>query len=248
MDYNYLNSKGFVISEKVFDENSILSLNDMASKLPPFVGMLRNFNWIDNGEVKAAGKDAVNFDWAYYWSQIPEDNTYINDTIFPLLENVCNRVFQSNYWGWQSTNRYIISNCKHNCPVRVHLDAPYVWPQKPELRMDNYLKKGPLSITFMVPLIDFTHKNGSTGYVPSTHKYKYNPKDMLRPNGEPSPYDRFFEDNYVQEKVECGRFTCFYGNTMHSVMPNKSDVVRRSIILRAIRQDALDEMNKLGLG
>lgn len=238
-----LNDNGFAISEKVFDENSILSLNDIASKLPPSVGMLQNFDWINNDKVK----DIVNPDWAYYWSQIPEDNTYINNTIFPALENVCNKVFKTS-WGWQLTNRYIISNCKHECPVRIHLDAPYVWPQMPELRMDNYLEEGPLSITFMVPLIEFTTENGSTGYVPGTHKYKYNPKDMLRPNGEPSPYDRFFEDNCVQETIELGRFICFYGNTMHSVMPNKSDVVRRSIILRAIRQDALGEMNKLGLG
>jgi hypothetical protein len=31
-------------------------------------------------------------------------------------------------------------------------------------------------------------------------------------------------------------------------MSNTTDTVRRGIIYRGIRQDALDEMNKLGLG
>ena len=252
MDFDYflheLNNDGFAISEKVFDSQSIISLNSVASKLPPSVGMLQNFDWMNNEKVRAAGDDVINFNWAYYWSQIPEDNSYINDVIFPVLETTCNYIFHDKDWDWQLTNRYIISNCKHDCPVRIHLDAPYVWPQKPELRMDDYLEEGPLSITFMIPLIEFTPENGSTGYVPGTHKYKYDPKDMLRPNSEASPYDKFFEDNYVQETVSLGKFMCFYGNTMHSVMPNKSDVIRRGIILRAIRQDALDEMNKFGLG
>jgi len=238
-----LYEKGFAVSDKVFDRDSILSLNEVSSQLPPFVGMLQNFDWVNNDKVNAAQGE---LDWAYYWSKIPEDNSYINNVIFPTLEKVCNKVLRG--WGWQLTNRYIISNCKHDCPVRIHLDAPYVWPQKPELRMDDYLEKGPLSITFMVPLIDFTPENGSTGYVPGTHKYRYDPKDLLRPDSEPSPYDNFFKDNYMQEDVECGRFMCFYGNTLHSVMPNKTDTIRRAIILRAIREDALDEMERLGLG
>lgn len=238
-----LNEDGFAISPKVFDKDSILSLNEIVSQLPPFVGMLQNFEWMNNDKVRNVQGE---LDWAYYWSQIPEDNSYINNVIFPTLEKVCNRVLRD--WGWQLTNRYIISNCKHDCPVRIHLDAPYVWPQNPDLRMDNYLEEGPLSITFMVPLIDFTPENGSTGYVPGTHRYKYDPKDLLRPDNESSPYDIFFEDNYIQETVECGRFMCFYGNTLHSVMPNKTDTIRRAIILRAIRQDALDEMNRLNLG
>ena len=43
-------------------------------------------------------------------------------------------------------------------------------------------------------------------------------------------------------------FACFYGNCLHSVMPNYTDEIRRGIIYRAIRQDALDEMERLGLG
>lgn len=243
VDFFELDDLGFAVSDKVFDRDKIISLNEVASRLPPFVGMLQNFKWM-NPEKASQGE----LDWAYYWSQIPEDNYYINDTIFPALEKVCDQVFTKGYWGWQLTNRYIISNFKHNCPVRIHLDAPYVWPQKPECRMNEYLKEGPLSITFMVPLIDFTPENGSTGYVPGTHKYRYDPQDLLRPNTEASPYDRFFEDNYIQRDVDCGRFMCFYGNTLHSVMPNKTNTVRRAIILRAIRQDALDEMNRMHLG
>ena len=35
---------------------------------------------------------------------------------------------------------------------------------------------------------------------------------------------------------------------MHSIMANTTDTVRRGIIYRGISQDALDEMERIGLG
>jgi ectoine hydroxylase-related dioxygenase (phytanoyl-CoA dioxygenase family) len=97
----------------------------------------------------------------------------------------------------------------------------------------------------MIPLISFTPENGSTGFVPGTHKYIYDTANW----NEAKPHTRtFFNDNFVQPSVPLGGLSCFYGNCMHSVMPNKTDDIRRAIIFRAIRQDALNEMERLGLG
>ena len=60
VDFFELEDLGFAVSDRVFDRDEIISLNEVASKLPPFVGMLQNFEWM-NPE-KASQK---NLDWAY---------------------------------------------------------------------------------------------------------------------------------------------------------------------------------------
>ena len=237
--FNNLETYGFTVSDKVFDTHQMQQLNQLADDIPPFVGMDKNKGWMDPD----GAKDKTN-DWAYYWSVTPSDHFYINHTILPHLSRICDSVLGVS-WGWQLTNRYIMSNYKHDYPVYPHFDAPYIWPQKPEVQMAKYLPPGVLSVTFMIPLVDFTKINGATGFVPGTHKYLYDTADW---DNSKKHLQTFFNDNVVQPSVPLGSFSCFYGNCMHSVMPNTIDSVRRGIIFRAIRQDALDDMNKLGLG
>lgn len=235
-----LERDGLTISDQVFDVDDLRVLNNIVSKLPPFIGH-GNGRWLDNEDVLK--QDHIN--WAYNWSVTPTDNTFINETMLPLLEEVCDSVFEGQEWGWQMTNRYVMSNHRHEADLHPHLDAPYLWPQKLDCVMAKYLPKGILSVTFMIPLIDFTPENGATSFIPGSHKYLYETTDW----NESRPYrDTFFKDNYVQPSVPLGSFSCFYGNTLHSVMPNRTDDVRRGIIFRGIRKDALEEMSRLGLG
>lgn len=241
--FDKLDKDGFAISDKVFDENDLRFLDRVESNLPPFVGMCKNRGWLDYYSLDY--NDRKNIDWAYYWSVTPNDNPFINDTILPTLSKVCDNLFEGPNWGWQLTNRYIISNYQHDYPVYPHYDAPYLWPQKLETQMAKYLAKGLLSVTFIIPLIEFTPENGATGFVPGTHKYIHDTTDW---NLMQNHRQAFFNDNYVQPSVPLGSFSCFYGNCLHSVMPNKTNVVRRGIIFRAIRTDALNEMYRLELG
>ncbi len=236
----HLDRDGFAISDKVFSEDDITSLDKLASNLKPFIGMCKRRGWVDNKDVHL-----TDIDWAYYWSETPHDNLFINDTIIPVLSNICDLLFEDHSWDWQLTNRYIISNYNHEYPVYPHLDAPYLWPQKLEVQMAKYLPKGPLSVTFMIPLIEFTPENGATGFVPGTHKYIYDTSDW---NQVSEHRKTFFNDNFVQPSVPLGSFSCFYGNCMHSVMSNRTNSVRRGLIFRGIREDALKEMSKFGLG
>jgi hypothetical protein len=240
IDKLYLEKHGFVISDKVFNQNELHSLNNVASNILPFVGMCKKRGWLDHEDDKT--KDV---DWAYYWSVTPENNPFINKTILPLLANVCDDLLGRDNWGWQLTNRYIISNYQHDYPVYPHLDAPYLWPQMPDVQMAKYLAKGLLSVTFMIPLIEFTVENGATGFIPGSHNYIHDTTDW---DQVASHRQTFFNDNYVQPTVPLGSFSCFYGNCMHSVMSNKTNTVRRAIIFRGIRNDGIKEMTRLGLG
>ena len=115
----------------------------------------------------------------------------------------------------------------------------------PDVQMAKYLAKGLLSVTFMIPLIEFTIENGATGFIPGSHNYIHDTTDW---DQVASHRQTFFNDNCVQPPVPLGSFSCFYGNCLHSVMPNKTNIVRRGIIFRAIRKDALNEMYRLELG
>ena len=233
---------GVAIVNTIFDIGKLHELNTVASKLPPFVGLTEGGRWMNHTDVEQCVED---IDWAYHWARTPEDNTFINDIILPTLQGVADVVFDSTDWGWQTTNQYIMSNGQHDLAPAPHLDAPYLWPQMLDVQMAKDLPKGPLSLTFMVPLVDFTPDNGATAYVPGTHRHIYDTADWE----ELKPHLRtFFNDNYIQPSVPLGSFACLYGNCLHSVMANKTDTVRRGIIYRAIRQDALDEMTRLGLG
>ena len=238
-----LDKDGIAIVDNAFNTEDLIAFNKVASKLPPFVGH-GNGRWLNDQDVLSEAK-IKNIDWAYHWAQTPKNNLFINTTMLPLLKSICDVLFGNKDWGWQLTNRYIMSNYKHDYPIQPHLDAPYLWPQKLECEMSKYLDKGPLSVTFMIPLVDFTIENGATAYVPGTHRYRYNTTNW---NEEKPFYKAFFENNYVQPPVSLGGFGCFYGNVLHSIMPNKTNQIRRGIIFRGIRQDALNEMQKLNLG
>lgn len=236
----------------IFRDQLILSelnnINDIAGKLEPHVGLSQDGEWYNGWRMREEAEtknmlEEVN--WAYHWSLTPEEHPFIKDTLLPTLSNICDHVFLDQQWGWQKTNCYIMTNNKHGFGASPHFDAPYLWPQKPDVQMSKYLAKGPLSLTFMIPLIDFTVENGATGYVTNTHNYIWDTANWE----ENKPYMRtFFNDNFIQPEVPAGSFACFYGNVLHAIMPNNTDMPRRGIIYRAIRQDALDEMAKHELG
>jgi hypothetical protein len=245
---NELNRDGLTIFRDMFKEDIIRSLNEEVSSLLPAVGNVKDkgwHNWQDVQELAKTQDLLTEVDWSYFWSITPQDNVIINDTILPVIENIANDVFKNSKWGWQLTNRYIMSNYNHDMDVQPHLDAPYLWPQKLECQMNKYLPKGIKSLTFMIPLTDFTVENGATAYALGSHKYHWDTEHWNE--AKPVNY-RFFKDNCIQPEVSAGSFAAFHGNLMHSIMSNKTNSVRRGIIYRAIRQDALDEMERLGLG
>lgn len=243
-----LEQEGLVLMKDVFDRDDMISLNDVASELSPFVGNIKDKGWHNSEDVKKVAETQdtrTETEWLYHWARTPEDNSIINEKVLPVLTEITDTVFNGNDWNWQNTNKYIMSNYKHDLDVQPHLDAPYLWPQMLDCQMAQYLKPGVLSLTFMIPLVDFTPENGATAYVPGTHRYIWDTANW----NEAKPHtSRFFRNNYIQPSVTVGSLACFYGNCMHSVMANKTDEVRRGIIYRAIRQDALDEMERLGLG
>ena len=249
MDLQLIKSKldedGVVIIDSVFDKTSLNSLNEIASSIPPFVGTCKTRGWLDNYAVEKILNEGIEIDWAYNWSQIPKDNQFINEVLFPTLNKIADSLFEDKDWGWQTTNLYIVSNYPHDELVYPHFDAPYLWPQRLDVQMAKYLDKGVLSVTFMIPLIEFTIENGATAFVRGTHKYVH---DTLDWEESKEHRQRFFLDNYIQPSVPLGSLSCFYGNCLHSIMQNKSKEIRRAVIIRAIRKDALDEMDRLDLG
>jgi ectoine hydroxylase-related dioxygenase (phytanoyl-CoA dioxygenase family) len=81
----------------------------------------------------------------------------------------------------------------------------------------------------MVMMCDFNEHNGATGYVPGTHKYMFDPKSIQ----DDKSWDIFFADNYQQYTANAGSFVAWHPRLLHSTMPNKSNNIRRALLLHA---------------
>jgi hypothetical protein len=100
----------------MFDKDDVLELNEVASRLTPIIGNVKNKGWHNYDAVQKLSWDGdllTEVDWLYHWSQTPEDNQIINEKILPVLSNICDTVFDGEDWGWQLTNRYVMTNYKH---------------------------------------------------------------------------------------------------------------------------------------
>lgn len=253
IDFKYvLQEDGFYECKNQFKKEAIKNLNSELSVLPPFVGNAHKVGWLNDTAVKDLSKThdlLKDIDWICNWSKTPTDNDFINKVILPKLVYISDKVFGYNNWGWQESNKYVVSNypnaySKNELDENFlfpHMDAPYLWPQKLDVDIAKVLKPGPLSLTFIVPLIKFTKENGATSYVKGSNKFHWN---TLHWNSAQSFLKQFLIDNSTQPEIDIGNFVCFSGNLIHSVTSNPSSDIRRGIIYRSIRNDALEEMKK----
>lgn len=226
-----LNVEGFTVHKGIFDKNDIAELNEYAATLGPERGHDKNQKWYGwNTVAKMSAEDIAQVDWAYYWT--PHAYHPIIGKIKSSLEPCIDQVFGNDEWEWYVQD-FIVLHPGMNF-VRPHVDTPYRFK---EFKYDERL----LGLQFMVMMCDFNEKNGATGYVPGTHKYFHEPLPMTK---EVS-WEIFFRDNCKQYTAEAGSFVCWHPRLMHSTMPNKTDQVRRALLLHASHKDAAKRLPSL---
>ncbi len=222
---NEINDIGFTVHENAFDADCIRELNDYASTFEAERGHTKDLKWYGWNNIldmKQKGEDPKNIDWAYYWTAEPEGNHFIDNVIKPELGKCADAAFGENNWVWYCCD-FIVLHPGMNF-YRPHIDTPY------RFKEFKYTE-GLLGLQFMVMLCDFTPDNGATGYVPGTHKYIYDYYQNMY--ADKSHFDLFFMDNYKQHLAPAGSFVCWHPRVMHSTMPNKTDDIRRGLLLHA---------------
>jgi len=216
---NDINHTGFTVHQNIFDQNIIHELNSYAETLNPERGHDKNLNWFGWNNVAEMENPKEQVDWAYYWT--PHVEHHHIDYIKQRLSILANAAFGENNWVWHVQD-FIVLQPGMNF-YRPHIDTPYRFK---EFRYSE----GLLGLQFMVMMCDFTPDNGATGYVPGSHKYIY---DAIQMRDRLDVWSPFFADNYEQYTAGAGSFVCWHPRLLHSTMPNKSNEIRRALLLHA---------------
>jgi len=219
-----INDIGFTLWEGRFDPECIEELNKWAEEnYPPERGHDKNMKWFGWETVKdMTPEEIAEVDWAYYWTDEPKGNHFIDNIIKPDLGKCADAAFGAGNWEWYMCD-FIVLHPGMNF-IRPHIDTPY------RFKEFKYTE-GLLGLQFMVMLCDFDETNGATGYVPGSHKYIYDYYQNMY--ADKSVFDLFFMDNYKQHQGPKGSFVCWHPKVMHSTMPNHSNEIRRGLLLHA---------------
>ena len=213
-----LNHTGFTVQRDAFDIDKINELNEFAETINPERGHTKDKKWIGWNQMKDIENPKTEIDWAYYWTaqvQHPIINEMKN-----TLAQYADAAFGEYNWVWHVQD-FIVLHPGMNF-YRPHIDTPYRFP---EFRYNQEL----LGLQFMVMMCDFNEHNGATGYVPGTHKYMFDPKSIR----DDKSWNTFYADNYQQYTANAGSFVAWHPRLLHSTMPNKSNNIRRALLLHA---------------
>ena len=213
-----LNHTGFTVQRDAFDIDKINELNEFAETINPERGHTKDKKWIGWNQIKDIENPKTEIDWAYYWTE-QVHHPIINE-MKNTLAQYADAAFGEHNWVWHVQD-FIVLHPGMNF-YRPHIDTPYRFP---EFRYNQEL----LGLQFMVMMCDFNEHNGATGYVPGTHKYMFDPKSIQ----DDKSWDIFFADNYQQYTANAGSFVAWHPRLLHSTMPNKSNNIRRALLLHA---------------
>ena len=213
-----LNHTGFTVQRDAFDIDKIKELNEFAETINPERGHTKDKKWIGWNQIKDIENPKTEIDWAYYWTEQVQ-HPIINEMKHTLAQ-YADAAFGEHNWVWHVQD-FIVLHPGMNF-YRPHIDTPYRFP---EFRYNQEL----LGLQFMVMMCDFNEHNGATGYVPGTHKYMFDPKSIQ----DDKSWDTFYADNYQQYTANAGSFVAWHPRLLHSTMPNKSNKIRRALLLHA---------------
>lgn len=213
-----LNHTGFTVQRDAFDIDKINELNEFAETINPERGHTKDKKWIGWNQIKDIENPKTEIDWAYYWTE-QVHHPIINEMKITLAQ-YADAAFGEHNWVWHVQD-FIVLHPGMNF-YRPHIDTPYRFP---EFRYNQEL----LGLQFMVMMCDFNEHNGATGYVPGTHKYIFDPKSIQ----DDKSWDTFYADNYQQYTANAGSFVAWHPRLLHSTMPNKSNDIRRALLLHA---------------
>lgn len=216
---NDIEHEGFTVHQNIFDPEKIAELDAYAATLPPQRGHDKDKKWYGWNSVSEMQDPLHQVDWAYYWTPNVY-HPYIEEIKHHLAPSV-DQIFGMGNWVWHVQD-FIVLYPGMNFR-RPHIDTPYRFK---EFRYSKEL----LGLQFMVMMCDFNENNGATGYVPGTHKYFYDAIDM---RDRPESWDIFFADNYKQYTAPAGSFVSWHPRLLHSTMPNKTDTIRRALLIHA---------------
>jgi ectoine hydroxylase-related dioxygenase (phytanoyl-CoA dioxygenase family) len=200
--------KGFDVFKNVVDKELIEKINRKQELLVPHRGHARDHKYYPAdriGECK---------DLAVWWSQ--------ELSAWPEVREITQQLIASIGSMFDDPDSYIadiITNEPGNTHIKPHIDSPYRfnrWWDEDEL----------LGVQCIIPLCKFTPENGGTGLLPDSHNTRWVVKDSYA-----GKYNEEFLAGVVQPDMDMGDVLIYHPRTLHSTMPNQTDIPRRALLI-----------------
>jgi hypothetical protein len=199
---------GYDVFNKIVDIKLIDSINEKTDLLVPHRG-----HAIDH-KYYPADKITECKDLSVWWSQELSGWPEVQEITKQLI-NVIGPMFNDP----DSYIADIITNEPGNTHIKPHIDSPYRFPKWWD---ENEL----LGVQCILPLCEFTQKNGGTGLLPNSHNTRWVVKDSYA-----GKYNEEFLAGVEQPKMSPGDALIYHPRTLHSTMPNNTDVPRRALLI-----------------
>ena len=217
-----LKKEGYVILEKFIPS---LLISDFIKVLPN----LKPVRAIDSENNYAERNDIKNLkDISVWWSQ-EVDN--LKETI--AIKRLVTPLIQDHFAKLVPYISDVVTINKKSQYVKPHVDTPHRF--KP-WNFTNSL----LGIQCIIPLMNVTKENGSTGLVPFSHKRDFDIDECYQ-----GKYNRWFLDNCTQHNMSKGSLLFYNCRTLHSSMPNNTDIDRPALLINYLDRSIIDEVRKL---
>ena len=208
MPYNQLETDGYKVYENLIPGDVVDSINNKTHLLEAHRAHGINHKYYPRPIVKECEQLGI------WWSQQLTDWPEIQ-LISNILINTVGSIFKN-------PSMYvadIITNEPGNTFIKPHIDTPYrfdQWHDSTEI----------LGIQCIVPLCKFTTSNGGTGLLPGSHTKNWIVRDSYA-----GKYNEEFLEGVVQPEMNVGDVLAYHPKTLHSTMPNTTDMLRRALLI-----------------
>jgi ectoine hydroxylase-related dioxygenase (phytanoyl-CoA dioxygenase family) len=205
---NLFTQNGFDVFSKIIDVKLIEKINKKTDLLVPHRGHAMDHKYYP------ADKIAECKDLAVWWSQELSG--------WPEVQQITRQLIDVIGVMFDDPAAYIadiITNEPGNTHIKPHIDSPYRFPKwwdEDEL----------LGVQCILPLCEFTKENGGTGVLPNSHNTRWVVKDSYA-----GKYNEEFLAGVEQPKMSPGDALIYHPRTLHSTMPNNTDVPRRALLI-----------------
>ena len=199
---------GYNVFKNVADVKLIESINSKTDLLVPHRGHAMDHKYYP------ADRIAECKDLAVWWSQ--------ELSVWPEVQEITQQLIDVIGVMFNEPSSYIadiITNEPGNTHIKPHIDSPYrfsKWWDADEL----------LGVQCILPLCEFTKENGGTGVLPNSHNTRWVVKDSYA-----GKYNEEFLAGVEQPKMSPGDALIYHPRTLHSTMPNNTDVPRRALLI-----------------
>ena len=205
---NLFCTTGYDVFKNIVDSKLIYAINQKADLLVPHRGHAQDHKYYP------ADKIAECKDLAVWWSQELSG--------WPEVAEITRQLINTVGVMFNDPDSYIadiITNEPGNTHIKPHIDSPYRFPKwwdEDEL----------LGVQCILPLCEFTKENGGTGVLPNSHNTRWVVKDSYA-----GKYNEEFLAGVEQPKMSPGDALIYHPRTLHSTMPNNTNVPRRALLV-----------------